>query len=398
MIGLGQLIPLVVAVGVPALIGFLVPRRWRLWALALWILAPLLIVLVLAASEIASGKANPADLDKLVYGVLLIGSFVAAPWMIACGVGYALGAMLRGRAPSAAMAADPPLPAPTQRPSADPDVSTPPPPDRFVPTLSPPSGWDAAHVGFGHDDLVLGGLPVWSLPWRREPSGPVMLAHPAHPSQQHAFTIYSIDDGTRATRFAAAELSNGVWGFYRWIVPADAPSGTSADGTLRFEHDLGSLENGRYDAIAPVARLSAARTGALLFDGAAWFSSRIVPQADGSLLLALEHRQQQSIFRIDPVRCSFRDLAEPASERPLVALADAAAAARAACDDPSAGAGRRTLSMPPPGLTARNWLVALAILAGAVSLIAVATLVTLRVQGDQEPRRLDTIPPMPSER
>ena len=42
------------AIGAPALIGLLAPRRWRGWAILLWALAPLLILLALAASEMAS--------------------------------------------------------------------------------------------------------------------------------------------------------------------------------------------------------------------------------------------------------------------------------------------------------------------------------------------------------
>jgi hypothetical protein len=509
-----QLLSFLLTLGVPALIGFFAPRRRRPWALALWIMAPLLVVLAVGASEMASGKASPTDLDKLVYGLLLIGSFVAVPWLIACGVGYAAGAFLRRQLrPEPGAASSEPAPVPAAAPKPKPAVrpSTPA-PDPLAPTWSPPSGWRAAHVGFDHDDLVLDGLPVWSLPWRREDAEPVMLAHPAHPAQQHRFTIYNIDDGKHATRFAAAALSNGVCGFYRWLVPADAASGTSDDGRLRFEHDLGPFEDRRYDAVAPVARLCDVRTGALLFDGLAWSSSRVVPQGDGSLLLALEHREQQTILRIDPVSATFCNLAEPGSEHPLSALVEAAAAARAACDNPgNAYSGRRVapdgsllveleatewanthwvnaprvteiatgrvlldfwrtdwdaiVSFPrprtvglslrryrdggaaeaeidlageryvlfgPKGTTAgplgelaealttaarasamataprqamirarpsaRNWLVALAILVGAILLIAVATVVTLRVQGEREPTRLDTIPSMPGER
>ena len=78
-----SLVELALAIGAPALIAFLAPRRWRLWAVGLWAVAPLLILLAMAASEIVSGKASPADLDKLVYGLLLIGSFVALPWLMA---------------------------------------------------------------------------------------------------------------------------------------------------------------------------------------------------------------------------------------------------------------------------------------------------------------------------
>jgi hypothetical protein len=126
-----------------------------------------------------------------------------------------------------------------------------------------------------------------------------------------------------------------VWGFYRWIVPADAASGTSADGSLRYEHDLGPFAHGHYDTVAPVARLHDARTGAELFDGSAWASSRIVPQANGTLLLALEHRERQTLYLIMPQAGTFHDLAVPAGPRALSELASAAAAARAECDDPA---------------------------------------------------------------
>jgi hypothetical protein len=510
-----NLLQLALALGAPALIALFAPRRWRLWAIGLWTLAPLLILLALAAGEIATGKASPADLDKLIFGLLLIGSFLLVPWLLACGVGYAIGAFLRGRVRPRA---EPPTPPEPPKNPATPMVEAPlvpppaapgPPADPRAPTLSAPSGWQAAHVGFDRDGLVLDGLPVWSLPWRKESGGPIMLAHPAHPTQQHAFSTYAIDDGGRATRFAAAELSNGVWGFYRWLTPADAPSGASADGGLRYEHDFGPYVDGRYDRTAPCARLHDERTGALLFDGEAWASSRIVPQADGSLLLSLEHGERQSLFRIDPPAGAFRDLATPGGPRPLAELGAAAAAARAECDLPAntyigrrvapdgslrvelqwvewsnshwvrsprvieiatgrglldlwgtdwdasvsfpraravrlsfrryhfgghaeveldlaperyilfesgcvacgplgelpealeTAAGKTAAQAPPrpsiarPRPTARSSLVALLILMATLGLIAAATLITLRLQGEPAPQKLDTIPPMP---
>jgi len=335
-----MVLQIALAIGVPALIAFFVPRRARHWTLALWIFAPLLILFAVGASEIASGRSSSADLDKLIYGILLIGSFLALPWLFACGFGYALGALvrrtLRPEAPRAPPPADPvpamvakaPEPAPTAAPYA------PPPADPDAPTLAPPGGWQAAHVGFENDDLEIDGLPIWSLPWRPEP-GVVTLAHPAHPGQLHRFDIYSVDDGMRATRFAAAELSNGVWGFYHWEVPRDARQGLSADGSLRYEHQQELVDHGLYDRDPPVARLYDSASGALLFDGDAWASSRIVPQPDGALLLALAHAEWQTIFRIDPETRSFRNLATPADERPLVELAAAAALARAQIDDPA---------------------------------------------------------------
>ncbi len=74
------------------------------------------------------------------------------------------------------------------------------------------TGWRDVHVGFERDGLRLGGLGVWDEPWREVGTGPVTLPHPAHPHQRHSFWIYEI--GGPPVRFAAGELSNGVWGFY----------------------------------------------------------------------------------------------------------------------------------------------------------------------------------------
>jgi hypothetical protein len=275
------LLQLALALGIPALIALWMPQRWRMRALALWTALPLLVLLALGANEMATGKASPADIDKLFFGVMLIGSVLALPWLAACGIGYALGAVLRRLlrgVPAEPVEVD--VAAPVQREEGLRRAAyTVPPADPTAPTLSPPSGWQAAHIGFDHDDLILDGLPVWSLPWRQEASEPVLLAHPAHPTQQHRFTVYGIDDGARATRFAAAELSNTVWGFYRWVVPTDAASGTSADGSLRYANALDPLRASRYDALCSIARLWDAATGSLLFDGTGWASSRIVPQA-----------------------------------------------------------------------------------------------------------------------
>ncbi|MGF7149533.1 hypothetical protein FHS96_003184 [Sphingomonas zeicaulis] len=195
------------------------------------------------------------------------------------------------------------------------------------PTTQAPWGWQPVHVGTERDGLTIDGLDIWALRWHDAPEGQCWLPHPAHPDQQHLFTIHSVEDGRTATTFAAAEVSNGVWGFYRWIVPADAAAGRSADGSLRYQHDLGPFSGGRYDAVAPVARLFETADGAPLFDGDAWTSSRIVPQADGALLLVLKMHEDETIFRIEPATGQFRDLAEREAWHPLRGLTAAAAAA-----------------------------------------------------------------------
>jgi hypothetical protein len=79
------------------------------------------------------------------------------------------------------------------------------------------SGWRDVHVGFEGDGVMIGGVAIWRQAWRRVGEAPLDLPHPGYPHQLHCFNIYQVGSVDDPVRFAAAELSNGVWGFY---VPA----------------------------------------------------------------------------------------------------------------------------------------------------------------------------------
>jgi hypothetical protein len=75
-------------------------------------------------------------------------------------------------------------------------------------------GWRDVHVGFEGDDLKIGGVGIWDADWRRTGLEAVQLPHPAHQHQRHRFDVYEVGEEKHPIRFAAGELSNGVWGFY----------------------------------------------------------------------------------------------------------------------------------------------------------------------------------------
>jgi len=79
------------------------------------------------------------------------------------------------------------------------------------------SRWKNVHVGFEGDGVKVGGLQIWDENWRPTGETAVLLPHPSYPHQRHRFDIYEVGPQERPIRFAAGELSNGVWGFY---VPA----------------------------------------------------------------------------------------------------------------------------------------------------------------------------------
>ncbi|MBR0644945.1 hypothetical protein [Plastoroseomonas hellenica] len=89
-----NLLSILLALGIPALIAIAMPRRWRVAALILWVLSPVIVLLVLGGIEAARNPAE-ADLGKLLYGLALIGSILALPWLLACLIGFALGSVLR---------------------------------------------------------------------------------------------------------------------------------------------------------------------------------------------------------------------------------------------------------------------------------------------------------------
>jgi hypothetical protein len=70
------------------------------------------------------------------------------------------------------------------------------------------------HIGFEGDAVKIGGLRVWGTKWRRVQNDPINLPHPAHKHEMHPFWIYEIGTEEKPIRFAATELSAGVWGFY----------------------------------------------------------------------------------------------------------------------------------------------------------------------------------------
>lgn len=78
----------------------------------------------------------------------------------------------------------------------------------------PTDDWTAVGIVFDGDPIDLDGVNPWQYAWRS--TGEVALVrHPAYPTQVHDVSVYEIEADGRTVRFAAGELSNTVWGFYR---------------------------------------------------------------------------------------------------------------------------------------------------------------------------------------
>ena len=304
-----NLVKWIAAGAIPALIAIYAPPRWRAPAMLLWLVLPLLLALLPILSEIAR---NPSALADEFQTLGFVGAFVAMIWIGVSLTGYAIGVALRKNniAPKRGREAPP-------RPSAG--VA----PRAAIAAALPISGWRARHVGFERDGLILDGLDIWAADWRRVNAPAVELPHPAHPGQTHAFRTYEAGHGAGARRFAATELSNGVWGFYTRDVQEEPPAGGSADGSLRFENSYGEFVGGRPANLAPTAYVWSVATGELLADGSAWTSSRVLPQEDGALLLALRHYNRDALFRLDPKTRTFRVLGERRPDESLSRLSQA---------------------------------------------------------------------------
>jgi hypothetical protein len=308
-----NLVKWLAGLAIPAVLARFVPRRWLVAALATWSLLPLPVLLVLLIAEILRSPSELDQPDGILVALLFYGGFVALPWFVMSMMGAAIGLALRRRGASGSLV--------TVRPAVPAA-----PPARDVPiqrAAAPPplSGWRARHVGFERDGLILDGLDVWGSEWHKLGTAPVELPHPAHPHELHRFKIYEAGDGPRARRFAATELSNSVWGFYSPIGADEFPAGTSTDGTLGFENLLpGPTER---DRLWPTGRIWRMATGEVLADGSAWMSSRVIPEADGALLLAMRHHNNDALFRLRPETGTFSVVGERRPDETIDRLGEA---------------------------------------------------------------------------
>lgn len=77
-------------------------------------------------------------------------------------------------------------------------------------------GWEPVHVGLEGTAFVIVGINPWlhANNWRRVGPQHIVVPPPAYRQECQRACIYEIAANGATTRFAAAELSNGVWGFY----------------------------------------------------------------------------------------------------------------------------------------------------------------------------------------
>jgi len=112
-----------------------------------------------------------------------------------------------------------------------------------------------------------------------------------------------------------------VYGFYVARGAAIPVSALSGDGTLRYERRY--LTDSEADGPSPEgwAVLTDITTGRVFIDCQAWPASRIEGKANGSLFLWLTQDDGETLIRIDPAACSFRNQGDAGAEQPLSNLA-----------------------------------------------------------------------------
>jgi hypothetical protein len=315
---------LVAAVTLPAILARTVPIRWLKPAMLAWTFTPAIGYAAIVLWEMLTRPATGNPLGHAFFGFLLLASVIAIPWLIVCGVGFAIGCTLRRRSA--------PVPsAPAQQASAEPKmVATKTPASRIIPHTVEMAGWRSCHIGFQNDGLRIGGADVWTQKWRRVDTLALQLPHPTYPTQRHRYDIYEMGDPAHPIRFAVSELSNGVWGFFVPVSEAASAGGISADGSLRFEQRIGPYVNGRYDSVSGWAVLIEVASELVLLDCAGWASSRITGNPDGSLFLHLQQSGFEVLFQIDPLTRQFRNQGDGGQTRPLSDLSDAVEQARLA--------------------------------------------------------------------
>ena len=99
MSDLGQWLALILAMAGPVAIVALVTRRWLWQAMIGWVLSPLVVFAMMALVELATKSSTDYPPGTLLFGLMLIASVTALPWLAFCAFGFTLGWALRSRQP-----------------------------------------------------------------------------------------------------------------------------------------------------------------------------------------------------------------------------------------------------------------------------------------------------------
>jgi hypothetical protein len=75
------------------------------------------------------------------------------------------------------------------------------------------AGWTNASICVEGAAVSINGLSPWSLSWQRTSEELIIVPHPNYATERHKAWVHEIEDNAKRIRFAACELSNGVWGF-----------------------------------------------------------------------------------------------------------------------------------------------------------------------------------------
>ena len=112
MESLGELIAVGAGLAViSALIVARTPSRRLIWVMLLWLQAPAILMAGMMALGALLNPRHDEPLSQAIFGVMLIGVFVAVPWMLVCAAGYAAGFAWRRKHPLP----DVPQPPPAER-------------------------------------------------------------------------------------------------------------------------------------------------------------------------------------------------------------------------------------------------------------------------------------------
>jgi len=281
-------------------------------------------------------------------------------------------------------------------------------PDQFsAPAPIFATGWRCVHIGFANDGLTIGGIEIWRHEWRPVATPRLVLPHPTYPDQAHDFEIYAIGDGAASLRFAASEVSNGVWGFY---VPDDSPADDpkvaqgaanrlyAPDGLARVDIDWIEWRHGQWIQSPRVTAIASERVILDLWNSD-WDASVSFP-AQGGVRLDLQrvHYGGDLAVVLDLAEQRYRIVREPGKEGALaegpldgvVAAIEAAAGRSAAYRLATADPALRPVPIAthPPAA----WRQALVILAVAIGVIAAATWLSLHFAPPPKQRILTPIP------